>query len=170
MFSFGVLVLEIVSGTKNRGFNHPDHDHNLLGHVSQPLLYFQQNRISQIPLEQHRLTEVANKNSLPLNNPKAWRLYKEGRLVELLDPIVNESCVLPELIRSIHIGLLCVQQSPEDRPNMSMVALLLGSSTELPEPKQPGFFTPTKFWVGDALREMLDESANQITITGLDGR
>jgi len=34
VFSFGVLVLEIVSGTKNRGFNHPDHDHNLLGHVS----------------------------------------------------------------------------------------------------------------------------------------
>ncbi|KAJ8436240.1 hypothetical protein Cgig2_023415 [Carnegiea gigantea] len=161
VFSFGVLVLEIVSGTKNRGFNHPDHDHNLLGH---------QNRISQIPLEQHRLTEVANKNFLPLNNPKAWRLYKEGRLLELLDPIGNESCVLPELIRSIHIGLLCVQQSPEDRPSMSMVALLLGSSTELPEPKQRGFFTPTKFWLGDALREILDESANQITITGLDGR
>ena len=34
VFSFGVLVLEIVSGKRNRGFNHPDHDLNLLGHVS----------------------------------------------------------------------------------------------------------------------------------------
>jgi hypothetical protein len=34
VFSFGVLVLEIVSGKKNRGFYHPDHDYNLLGHVS----------------------------------------------------------------------------------------------------------------------------------------
>lgn len=34
VFSFGVLVLEIVSGMKNRGFYHPDHDYNLLGHVS----------------------------------------------------------------------------------------------------------------------------------------
>lgn len=34
VFSFGVLVLEIVSGKKNRGFYHPDHDLNLLGHVS----------------------------------------------------------------------------------------------------------------------------------------
>lgn len=34
VFSFGVLVLEIVSGKKNRGFYHPDHNHNLLGHVS----------------------------------------------------------------------------------------------------------------------------------------
>ncbi|XP_022716023.1 G-type lectin S-receptor-like serine/threonine-protein kinase At4g27290 isoform X2 [Durio zibethinus] len=32
VFSFGVLVLEIVSGKRNRGFYHPDHDLNLLGH------------------------------------------------------------------------------------------------------------------------------------------
>jgi serine/threonine protein kinase len=34
VFSFGVLVLEIVSGNRNRGFSHPDHQLNLLGHVS----------------------------------------------------------------------------------------------------------------------------------------
>ncbi|PQQ09867.1 uncharacterized protein Pyn_19424 [Prunus yedoensis var. nudiflora] len=34
VYSFGVMVLEIVSGKKNRGFNHPDHQLNLLGHVS----------------------------------------------------------------------------------------------------------------------------------------
>ncbi|PON40095.1 Serine/threonine protein kinase, partial [Trema orientale] len=33
VFSFGVMVLEIVSGKKNRGFIHPDHDLNLLGHA-----------------------------------------------------------------------------------------------------------------------------------------
>lgn len=33
VFSFGVLVLEIVSGRRNRGFSHPDHNLNLLGHV-----------------------------------------------------------------------------------------------------------------------------------------
>ncbi|KAJ9671815.1 hypothetical protein PVL29_025496 [Vitis rotundifolia] len=33
VFSFGVLLLEIVSGKKNRGFSHPDHHHNLLGHA-----------------------------------------------------------------------------------------------------------------------------------------
>ena len=34
VFNFGVVLLEIVSGKKNRGFSHPDHHHNLLGHVS----------------------------------------------------------------------------------------------------------------------------------------
>ncbi|THG17569.1 hypothetical protein TEA_004957 [Camellia sinensis var. sinensis] len=33
VFSFGVLVLEIVSGKRNRGFYHPSHRLNLLGHV-----------------------------------------------------------------------------------------------------------------------------------------
>lgn len=33
VYSFGVLVLEIVSGKRNRSFEHPDHNHNLLGHV-----------------------------------------------------------------------------------------------------------------------------------------
>ena len=35
VFSFGVLLLEIVSGKKNRGFSHPHHHHNLLGHVGE---------------------------------------------------------------------------------------------------------------------------------------
>ncbi|KAF3964451.1 hypothetical protein CMV_011263 [Castanea mollissima] len=33
VYSFGVLVLEIVSGKRNRGFCHPDHNLNLLGHA-----------------------------------------------------------------------------------------------------------------------------------------
>ncbi|KAH7849473.1 hypothetical protein Vadar_018344 [Vaccinium darrowii] len=33
VFSFGVLVLEIVSGKRNKGFFHPDHYLNLLGHA-----------------------------------------------------------------------------------------------------------------------------------------
>lgn len=34
VFSYGVLILEIISGKKNSGFRHPDHGLNLLGHVS----------------------------------------------------------------------------------------------------------------------------------------
>lgn len=33
VFSYGVLVLEIITGKRNRGFCHPDHHLNLLGHV-----------------------------------------------------------------------------------------------------------------------------------------
>ncbi|KAJ0733701.1 putative protein kinase RLK-Pelle-DLSV family [Helianthus annuus] len=103
VFSFGVLVLEIVSGKKNRGFRHENHDLNLLGH--------------------------------------AWRLYKNGKQLELLDGAIKGSYVHSEVKRSIHVGLLCVQKYPEDRPDMTMVVLMLGSEIPLPEPKQPGFYT-----------------------------
>ncbi|PKI40575.1 hypothetical protein CRG98_039037 [Punica granatum] len=33
VFSFGVLVLEIVCGRRNREFHHPDHHFNLIGHA-----------------------------------------------------------------------------------------------------------------------------------------
>lgn len=34
VFSFGVLVMEIISGKKNRGFYYTNKEWNLLGHVS----------------------------------------------------------------------------------------------------------------------------------------
>ena len=34
VFSFGVLLIETVSGKKNTRYHDPDHYHNLLGHVS----------------------------------------------------------------------------------------------------------------------------------------
>jgi len=34
VFSFGVLLLEIVSGQKNKGLTFPSNNHNLIWHVS----------------------------------------------------------------------------------------------------------------------------------------
>ncbi|KAM0042687.1 putative protein kinase RLK-Pelle-DLSV family [Helianthus debilis subsp. tardiflorus] len=103
VFSFGVLVLEIVSGKKNKGFYHKDHNDNLLGH--------------------------------------AWRLYKEGRNNEFMDASLHGSCNVSEVLRSIHVGLLCVEHHAHDRPTMLSVVLMLVSEGVLPQPKQPAYFT-----------------------------
>lgn len=34
VFSFGILVPEIISGRRNKGFYHPDHNNNLIGNAS----------------------------------------------------------------------------------------------------------------------------------------
>ena len=34
VFSFGVLMLEIIIGRRNKGFYHADNTNNLVGHVS----------------------------------------------------------------------------------------------------------------------------------------
>ncbi|KAL8103315.1 G-type lectin S-receptor-like serine/threonine-protein kinase At4g27290 [Apium graveolens] len=74
----------------------------------------------------------------------AWRLYKEGNLVNLISSAIVESYDESEVLRTIQIGLLCVQPYPEDRPTMSFVVLMLSSNIELPKPTQPGFFTERK--------------------------
>ncbi|CAL5402910.1 unnamed protein product [Camellia sinensis] len=133
VFSFGVLVLEIISGKKNRGFYHPDHNLNLLGH--------------------------------------AWNLHREGKSSELIDTSMADACNHPEVIRSIHIGLLCVQQSPEDRPSMSSVVLMFCTDMLLPQPKQPGFFSERKLLDADYSSSKAEShSANLLTVTFLGPR
>ncbi|ONI12971.1 hypothetical protein PRUPE_4G194900 [Prunus persica] len=133
VYSFGVMVLEIVSGKKNRGFYHPEHKLNLLGH--------------------------------------AWTLWIEGRPLEVLDKMLDGSCPLPDVSRCIHIALLCVQQQPEDRPNMASVVLMLGGEGSLPAPKQPGFFTdrnPVEADSSSTKRE--SHSINEMSVTLLEAR
>ncbi|WRX29400.1 Serine-threonine/tyrosine-protein kinase [Theobroma cacao] len=133
VFGFGVLVLEIVSGKKNRGFSHPDYDHNLLGH--------------------------------------AWKLWTESRPMELIDDALRNFCLPSEVQRCIHVGLLCVQQRPEDRPHMSSVILMLGSENALPQPKQPGFFTGRNMPEAEcSSSNSKSSSANECTITLLKAR
>ena len=46
-----------------------------------------------------------------------------------------------EIIRYIHIGLLCVQENVADRPTMASVVLMLSSySITLPTPSKPAWF------------------------------
>ncbi|RXH89863.1 hypothetical protein DVH24_032220 [Malus domestica] len=50
----------------------------------------------------------------------AWELWKEGREMEVIDESVRETCRLDEVLRCIHTGFLCVQETPTDRPTMSL--------------------------------------------------
>ncbi|KAG6636523.1 hypothetical protein CIPAW_11G116800 [Carya illinoinensis] len=123
---FGVLVLEILGGKKNRGFCHPDHYLNLLGH--------------------------------------AWRLWIVDRAMELIDESVGDAQTRSEVLRLIQAGLLCVQQRPEDRPNMLYVVLMLNSEVLLPISRQPGFYAD--LLVADSLSSNnATYSANGISIS-----
>ncbi|CAN1747817.1 G-type lectin S-receptor-like serine/threonine-protein kinase RKS1 [Linum perenne] len=68
-----------------------------------------------------------------------WELWRENRVLELMDPSLKESCVPEEVLRCVHVGLLCVQENATDRPNMSAVVLMLNSETPLPRPNKPAF-------------------------------
>nr|GEY50274.1 S_locus_glycop domain-containing protein [Tanacetum cinerariifolium] len=101
----------------------------------------------------------------------AWRLYGEGRSLELVSSSLKPSCVKSQVLRSIHIGLLCVQHHAEDRPTMSSVVLMLGNENALPPPKQPAFLAEEEMPEYRSISSgPTSGSVNDFTITLLDAR
>ncbi|GJQ94711.1 receptor-like serine/threonine-protein kinase SD1-8 [Tanacetum coccineum] len=103
---------------------------------------------------------------------QTWKLWNEGNALELLDESIGAEFSMDEVLRCIQIGLLCVQEQAEHRPNMSKVLLMLSSDVkQLPQPRYPGFSIgrrPSEV----ELSSKYDESAtvNEITVTVVDGR
>ncbi|KAL9317355.1 hypothetical protein ACSQ67_013872 [Phaseolus vulgaris] len=102
VFSFGVLILEIVSGQKIGGISKRENMDDLLSF--------------------------------------AWRNWKEGKAIDIVDPSLNINS-RNEMLKCIHIGLICVQENLVDRPTMANIMLMLNSySLSLPIPGEPAFY------------------------------
>ncbi|CAN6212275.1 unnamed protein product [Urochloa humidicola] len=102
-FSFGVLVLEIVTGRKNNDCYNNGSSEDLLTTV--------------------------------------WDHWEAGTATEIVDPCISGSFPGDDILRCIHMGLLCVQGDPAARPVMSSVVMMLGSDTiTLEAPTKPVFF------------------------------
>ncbi|CAL5054021.1 unnamed protein product [Urochloa decumbens] len=131
-YSFGILLLEIVSGLK----------------ISAP---------------RHLLMDY------PSLTAYAWNLWKDGTARDFVDTSVLDSCSLDEALQCIHIGLLCVQDSPSDRPLMSLVVSMLNNvAMPRPTPRQPLFFAQRYH---DALKARGEEdSVNNASLSILEGR
>ncbi|PPS19166.1 hypothetical protein GOBAR_AA01401 [Gossypium barbadense] len=101
VFSFGVVVLELVSGQRNSSFN--------------------------LDVDAHSLLEWA------------YKLYKKGKSLEFMDPVLASSAVPEQVAMCIQIGLLCTQGDPQLRPDMRRVVILLSKRPgSLEEPTRPG--------------------------------
>ncbi|XP_073144991.1 cysteine-rich receptor-like protein kinase 10 [Henckelia pumila] len=104
VFSFGVLILEIVTGQKNNSFRNGENTEDLLS--------------------------------------VAWKYWHQRTIEDMIDPVLRASLgSLRDILRCIHIGLLCVQDNPANRPTMASIVLMLSSFTiSLPVPSEPTFF------------------------------
>ncbi|KAL0675181.1 hypothetical protein Bca4012_003162 [Brassica carinata] len=105
----------------------------------------------------------------------AWRLWRKGSALELLDPAFGQRYQSEEVRRCIHIALLCVQKDPGDRPMMSKIILLLSSSKiTLQRPHAPGFYFQSSMDQDleaeglDSFGKQIHCSVNDASITELD--
>lgn len=103
---------------------------------------------------------------------QAWSLWREGSGMELVDSSMAYSYAVGEVLKCIKVGLLCVQERPEDRPTMSSVVLMLGSDTaSLPQPKQPGFVARRGPFEGNSSSSKGEScTVNDVTVTMFEGR
>lgn len=88
-----------------------------------------------------------------------------------MDPKLNESCIYSEVLRCIHIGLLCVQEDPSDRPSMSTVVhMLSGENTSLPVAKQPAFMNRRPLSDNPSTSSAKDSSGHELMTVSTVGR
>ncbi|XP_027163752.1 receptor-like protein kinase FERONIA [Coffea eugenioides] len=132
IYSYGVLLLEIVSGKKNWQLVGCD------------------------------LIECA------------WKLWNENKPKNLVDPALLVLPTETEILRCVHVGLLCVQDSPEDRPNVSTVLSMLNDDeiAELPRPKVPSYITARGLSRSSSLQKttIIPSSDNDFSLTDIEGR
>ena len=71
---------------------------------------------------------------------QAWKLWNVDNIIALIDPMIYEPCFEMEILRCIHVDLLCVQKFAKDRFIVSVVICMLKSEiVDLPRPKQLAF-------------------------------
>ncbi|KAL3522130.1 hypothetical protein ACH5RR_014964 [Cinchona calisaya] len=101
----------------------------------------------------------------------AWDLWERGKAMDFVDPSIANSCSPNEVMRCIHVGLLCVQDLASHRPTMSAVVLMLESEhTNFPLPRQPTFTSLRRLDM-DLWNEMNDVvSSNNVTLSVILGR
>ena len=100
-------------------------------------------------------------------------MWNEGQALALTDIRLKDSLIESQVLKCVHVGLLCVQKYSVDRPTMNSVILMLANEgAKLPRPKEPGFFTERSSDVSEERSTSKKEdlySENRVTIT-LDGR
>ncbi|KAK9681693.1 hypothetical protein RND81_10G020800 [Saponaria officinalis] len=90
---------------------------------------------------------------------RVWRNWREGTAVDVVDETIPASS-RDEIMRVIHIGLLCVQEEDTDRPTMSAVVVMLSSySFTLPRMTHPAYITRSLV----PLRTLSEEHSSGVT-------
>ncbi|KAJ1291258.1 hypothetical protein BS78_02G303200 [Paspalum vaginatum] len=70
-----------------------------------------------------------------------WEHWEAETVAELVDPSMGGSFAKHDVVRCIHVALLCVQEDPAARPVMSYVVTMLGTDIgTLQAPCKPAFF------------------------------
>ncbi|KAF8090687.1 hypothetical protein N665_0469s0022 [Sinapis alba] len=104
---------------------------------------------------------------------RIWDLWNKGEATSVIDKLMNQDIYdESEVMKCVHIGLLCVQENALDRPDMpSVVSMFDHNANGFPPPKHPAFTSGRKTHVkNNDLSGENSNSVNDITLTDVHGR
>ncbi|MED6122141.1 hypothetical protein PIB30_037022 [Stylosanthes scabra] len=131
VFSFGVLLLEIIAGKRNTNCE-KGRAASLIGYV--------------------------------------WKLWTEGRALDVVDSTLGQSYPAEIALRCIQIGLLCVQESANNRPSMLEVVFMLRNEAPICSPQKPAFLFNGNLDMKDSSSSGGGSSVNEVTVTTISAR
>ncbi|MCO5562703.1 hypothetical protein L7F22_016333 [Adiantum nelumboides] len=71
---------------------------------------------------------------------RVWENYQQENVLDLVDERLGNAFSPEQVIRVVHIALLCSQENPKQRPTMSTVAVWLSGASDILElPSRPTF-------------------------------
>jgi hypothetical protein len=98
---------------------------------------------------------------------QAWELWKEDRSLELMGSTLVESYSTLQILRCIHVDLLCVQEFP----TMSdVISMLTNETMTSPTPKQIAFSAQRQLIETNLPINERESSSATITISEIDHR
>ena len=102
---------------------------------------------------------------------QVWGHWRRGSLPQqLAEGFPADGPGPQEILRCVHVGLLCVQEDPHLRPSMASVVVMLNSrSITLPVPAEPAFMVPGE-WPRAPAAPAQEPSINEGSVSDLEPR
>lgn len=105
---------------------------------------------------------------------QVWEHWMMGTPMKIVGLSLSSLSLQDQMLKCIHIGLLCVQEGPADRPMMStVIAMLSASMVTLQAPSKPAFYIRKGNFHSNLYsqpKRSLSSSVNNISITELEPR
>ncbi|OEL31161.1 G-type lectin S-receptor-like serine/threonine-protein kinase [Dichanthelium oligosanthes] len=130
VYSFGMVLLELIHGRKNRG-EQTDHNVAVVGSSEQ---------LSDWPSGWSSVAAASTPSGASGSGDEyfpmvALELHEQGRHLDIVDARLEGRVDEAEAARAVRIALCCLHEDPAQRPSMAAVVRMLEATVSPPEPR-----------------------------------
>jgi serine/threonine protein kinase len=130
VYSFGMVLLELIHGRKNRGEQNDDNVAVVAS--SEQLSDWPSGWSSTAAASTPSGASGSGDEYFPM---VALELHEQGRHLDIVDARLHGRADEAEVARAVRIALCCLHQDPAQRPSMAAVVRMLEGTVSPPEPR-----------------------------------